>query len=67
MPETPKSDGIRPTQVWFVTGRKENKAFRQFVPPRLIREEATLSDNKENLPPADDTKESSQHNQPQKA
>lgn len=57
MPETPKSDGLRETKVWFVTGRKENKAFREFVPPRFLREEAVLSDDKENPIKKDDKEE----------
>lgn len=40
--------GVRQTQVWFVQGKKANKAFK---PPRFLREEANLSENKENIPP----------------
>lgn len=68
MPETPKSDGLCEKKVWFVTGRKENKAFREFVPPRFLREEAHLSDDKENPPKKnDDEKEGPQHHESQKA
>lgn len=62
MPETPKSDGLHEKKVWFVTGRKENKAFREFVPPRLIRQEANLSDDKEN-PTKDVTEEDTELDQ----
>lgn len=65
MPESPNA--VRPTQVWFVTGRKENKAFREFVPPKFVRHETTLSDNKENIPPEDDTKEDAKHNESKEA
>lgn len=57
MPETPKSDGLHEKKVWFVTGRKENKAFREFIPPRFLREEANLSDDKENPSKKDDKEE----------
>lgn len=52
-PNSPKSEhGVRPTTVWFVQGKKNNKAFRSAL--ALYREDATLSANKENIPPEDD-------------
>ncbi len=55
-----------PTKVWFVQGKKNNKAFRTAL--SLLREDATLSENKENIPPKDDVKESSaQRDEYQKA
>lgn len=60
------ADGV-PTQVWFVTGRKENKAFREFVPPRFLRQEANLSDNKENTPPDNDKEKDAKHNESKEA
>lgn len=67
MPETPKSDGLREKKVWFVTGRKENKAFREFIPPRFLREEANLSDDKENPVEKDEQKENPEPDEPKKA
>lgn len=59
-PLSPKSDnGVRPTTVWFVSGKKNNKAFRSAL--ALYREDATLSDNKENIPPEDVQKKNDQH------
>lgn len=60
--ETPQN-GVRQTQVWFVQGKKANKEFK---PPRFIREEASLSENKENIPP-DDKKADPQHNESKEA
>lgn len=66
MPETPKPDGLHEKKVWFVTGRKENKAFREFIPPRFLREEANLSDDKEN-PKKDVAEEDTQHDESKEA
>lgn len=67
MPETPKSDGLREKKVWFVTGRKENKAFREFIPPRFLREEANLSDDKENPSKKDEPEENPELNESEEA
>lgn len=51
-----------PTQVWFVQGKKNNKAFRTAL--SLHRENADLSEaNKENIPPEDDKKKDPEHDQ----
>lgn len=42
--------GSRPTEVWFVSGKAANKAARDRL-QTLKREEANLSENKENIPP----------------
>jgi len=47
-PKTPPRHGV-PTQVWFVQGKKANRSFN----PPLRREDATLHENKENIPPND--------------
>lgn len=47
-PLAPQRNGL-PTQVWFVQGKAANKAFRTAL--SLHRENATLSENKENIPP----------------
>jgi len=62
-PLSPKSDnGVRPTKVWFVSGKKNNKAFRSAL--ALYREDATLhEENKENVPPEDDHPVDPQQNQ----
>lgn len=55
-------NGIRTTEVWFVSGKAANKAARDRL-QTLQREDATLSENKENIPP-DVQKEASQRVQP---
>lgn len=55
-PQSPISEhGVRPTTVWFVQGKKNNKAFRTAL--SLHRENCTLSENKENIPPEAHDKE----------
>lgn len=64
MSETTRNNGV-PTQVWFVQGKKKNKEFRSAL--ALHREQATLSENKENIPPGkDDVEEDPQPDEPEK-
>lgn len=63
--DCPKQDAV-PTKVWFVSGKAANKAFREGRLQSLYREDATLSENKENIPPDEQTKDA-QHDQSQKA
>lgn len=58
-------NGVLPTTVWFVTGKKNNKGFRSAL--ALHREDATLSDNKENIPPEDVQKKNDQYDVHEKA
>jgi len=54
------------TRVWFVQGKANNKAFRTAL--SLHRENADLSEaNKENIPPKDDKKKDSEHDQREEA
>lgn len=59
-------NGVRTTQVWFVQGKAANKAFRSAL--QLHRENATVGENKENIPPEthDDQKGDPEHDQSQK-
>lgn len=62
-PQTPKSDhGVRPTTIYLVSGKKNNKAFRSAL--ALHRENASLQ---EDLPQTHDEKENPQYNKPEKA
>lgn len=64
-PLTPISEhGVRPTQVWFVQGKKANRAFRSAL--ALHREDASLQEEKD-LPKTHDEKENPQHDQPKEA
>lgn len=45
-----RSNGVRETEIWFVSGKAANKAARDRL-QTLRRQDATLSDNKENIPP----------------
>lgn len=58
------TNGSRPTEIWFVSGKAANKAARDRL-QTLRREEASLSENKENIPP-DDKKAGPQSNKPEK-
>lgn len=63
-PLSPKSEhGVRPTTVWFVQGKKANKAFRSAL--ALHREETSISET--HLPKTHDEKENPQHDVPEKA
>lgn len=55
-------NGIRTTEVWFVSGKAANKAARDRL-QTLHREDASLSENKENIPP-DEQKKDAQRVQP---
>lgn len=62
-PQSPKADhGVRPTEIWFVQGKKANKAFRTAL--SLHREDASLS---EDLPKTHDEKENPEHDVPKEA
>lgn len=57
-PQTPKSEhGVRPTTLYLVSGKKNNKAFRSAL--ALYRENATIQ---EDLPQTHDDKENPQCN-----
>lgn len=49
-------NGIRTTEVWFVSGKAANKAARDRL-QTLKRENASLSENKENIPPGEQEKD----------
>ena len=61
-PRTPSSHGVQ-TPVWFRKGKKADQEFRSAL--SLHRENATLSENKENVPPHDVKKADTQHDEPE--